>query len=112
MKIHEIIMAQPMYQKYCDKYENPLISHYGKLIPESLVIKFIKQASIEELALYYFGYVGQQPYQFVSTLVYLERNGKFNVPVVEGILSTDYWYNWHVKNIVAVMDQGKIFGKG
>lgn len=112
MKIHEIIQESASYQRYAHKYDKPLYE-YRDFIPKHIISKFYKQASIEEVACYYFGIVNLKgEVQFISFLCYLERNTTFKIPVTDGILTPEFWSKWRDNNLLAVMDQGKLFGIG
>jgi hypothetical protein len=112
MQIHEIIMQDGVYKRYADKYTKPLY-HYRDNIPKNIIKKFYKQADIEEVALYYFGLLDfGHKRSFPAFLSHLERLEGFKVPVVSGILTHRFWDRWCQDNLLAIMDQAKIFGIG
>ena len=111
MKIQEIIAGQKMFKKYADRYSNPYI-YYQRVIPEKIINEFYIQASIEELALYYFGWVQRPAFEFPGFLCSLERQGKFSIPSVEGILTAEFWEKWICNNLVDIMQTSKTFLKG
>lgn len=111
MKIQEIIAEQKMFKKYADKYSNPYIC-YQRLIPEKIMDEFYTQADINEIALYYFGWVQRPAFEFPGFLCSLERLGKFSITLIEGILSAEYWEKWTCNNLVDIMQTSKTFLKG
>ena len=111
MQIDKIITSEKMYIRYLEKYDNPLRSYYGQMIPERIIQKFYKQASVEEIAVFWFGYHNTSPGYFVSILSHLERQGIKEIPVIDGILSIEFWQKWQRDNLIACMDLGRIFGR-
>ena len=111
MRIDEIIKADKIYTRYEKRYSNPLIAFFHDSIPERMIKKFIKQATTEELALYFFAYLGLTPIQVVGFFAHLERRSIHTLEIVEGIYTSEFWEMWHFKNLVAIMDQAVVFGK-
>jgi hypothetical protein len=112
MKIHEVIEKDPLYQKFSVKYNNPLIAYYSQRIPEKPLKEFFKQATLDEIALYFFGYCHVKSENMPTCLVALERSYNWKIPYIDNILTPEYWEKWSIENTIAIMDQSQIFGKG
>ena len=110
MKIQEIISSQKLFSKYSHKYSNPYIM-YKNIIPDKIRHEFYKQATIEEIAFYFFGYIQRKPFEFPGFLVSLERHGFFKIPVTGGILTEQYWFDWYCANHAEITETSKLFCK-
>lgn len=110
MKIHEIIEQDGMFKRYADKYSNPLAKYSNpELLPERYFKAFIKQANIDEIALFYLGYQSRKYSEMVSIIAFLYRHHDFEIPLIEGILTEKYWFDYACKNYEAIQDQWRKF---
>lgn len=114
MRIEQFIQSQPRYEKYAQKFGDPLVAYFGKAMPDKIEQAFLRQASLEETALFYFGYHNCSAGVLVLMLERLCRDKmvSYTLPAVEGILTTAYWESWRYRNALAVMDTSKAFGRG
>jgi hypothetical protein len=105
--IQDIIRQDKGYPAKAAKYHNPLRSYYRDTLPAWILRRFLKQATIEEIATFYFGYYGYHSANFLSFLDY----HKNEVPNIHGIKTMEFWNAWQRKNLLAIMDQASIFGR-
>ena len=103
----EIIRADKGYKAKATKYSNPLISYYGHSLPAWILRAFLKQATIEEIATFYFGYFGSNAVQFLG---FIQVHG-LNLPDVHTIKIPAFWDAWQRNNLLAIMDTAAEFGK-
>ena len=110
MRIDEIIQQDAMFKKYANKYVKPLTKYYNPAsLPDRYFKTFIKQADIHEIALYYMGYCNKRCHEMPSILAYLYRHHDFEIPVIEGILTENYWLNWYCEHYVDITVQHNCF---
>ena len=109
MNIDQIIENDKIYKRYAEKYHKPLY-HFSHTIPDRILNKFYDQATIEEIALYYSGVLGCRGANIPAILIHLDRDKKITIPVVDGILTMEFWEKWQQNNLIAIMDIGVKFG--
>lgn len=112
MKIQEFLMSLKSVQKYADRYPAPLIK-YEHVVPDRHLDSWIEtNPSAEEVAVYYLGVLGRKPHDIPMLLASLEKYKNWSVPVVEGILTREYWESWAQDNLIMLMDEKDKFLRG
>lgn len=110
MKIHEIIENDGMFKRYAHKYSRPLFKYSDPAtMPDRYLKAFLKQANINEIALFYIGYCNKRAHEMPHVLAYLYRHYDFEIPVIDGILTEDYWVNWICANYTEIERQRSEF---
>ena len=66
-KIIEVITEDKIFQKYAHKFFKPL-EKYTDRIPDRIFNKFIKSATINDIAEYYIGIKATHPEYFINIL--------------------------------------------
>jgi len=110
MKIHEIIEQDGMFKRYAHKYSRPLFKYSEPaLLPERFFKAFIEQANIDEIALFYLGYCNKKSDDMPSILAFLYRHHGFEIPVIDGILTENYWLDYICMNYNEISSQHNEF---
>lgn len=112
MKLQTYLMAQPMVQRYADRYHAPLIK-YEHFVPSKHWCGWLStRPTPEEMAFYHIGVQNRRPGEMPYVLSAAEKYHGVPVPVVEGVLTADYWEQWAMDNAAALLDEKTNFVNG
>lgn len=103
----KIITENKGFIRYAAKYNAPLEKY--KTPSEHILKQFFAAATCEDIAYYYMAIQNCRITQIPGILANIEKHYNFNIPLVDGILSTEFWENWQENHVVDIMDFAKFW---
>jgi hypothetical protein len=103
----KIITENKGFIRYAAKYNAPLEKY--RVPSESILKQFFAVANCEDIAYYYLAIQNCGIMSIPGILASLEKHHGFNIPLVDGILSPEFWENWQSNHIIDIMDFAKFW---